>query len=285
MINSIKKVKNLKSKKVLLRLDLNVQIKNGKIMDDYRLIAAIDTIHYLLAKKAKLIIITHLGRAKGKFDEQYSLKPVAARLRAITKQKISFVNEYEPKKSKVFVDELKEGEAIMLDNLRFNEGEIKNESKFAKELASLADIYVNEAFSVCHRSQASVDAVKKYLPSYAGLLLEQEVVALNKILKPKKPFVAILGGSKIETKAPLIEKFLNKADKVIIGGALANTIIKEMGFEIGKSLCDDNASLLVKKIFKIKNFEDKLVLPVDFVVMARGGKKKLVRPDEVNKSN
>lgn len=285
MINSIKKVKNLKSKKVLLRLDLNVQIKNGKIMDDYRLLAAADTVNYLLAKKARVIIISHLGRAKGKFDEEYSLKVVAARLKTITKQKISFVNEYEPKKAKAFVSELKDGEALMLDNLRFNEGELKNESKFAKELASLADIYVNEAFSVCHRSQASVDAVKKYLPSYAGLLLEQEILALNKILKPKKPFVAILGGSKIETKAPLIEKFLNKAEKVIIGGALANTIIKEMGFEIGKSLCDDNASLLVKKIFKIKNFEDKLVLPIDFVVLTRGAKKKLVRPDEVNKSD
>ncbi|NCT55102.1 phosphoglycerate kinase [Candidatus Falkowbacteria bacterium] len=284
MINSIKKLKKINAKKVLLRLDLNVQIKDGKILDDYRLEAAKETIEFLLKKKAKLIIISHLGKAEGKRDEKYSLKPVALKLKEILKQPLKFSPEHEPLKVLNEVSKLKNGEILMLENLRFNSGELKNETLFAKQLASLADLYVNDAFSVSHRSQASVDAIKKYLPSYAGLLMEKELEALAKILKPKKPFIAIMGGAKISTKAPLIEKFLTKAEKILIGGALATTFVKEMGFEVGKSLYDKDSAKIITKLFKIKGAAEKISLPIDFVVLTRDGKAKVVRPDEVKKS-
>lgn len=284
MINSIKKLKQLCGKKVLLRLDLNVQIKDGQILDDYRLESAKETIDFLLKKQAKIIIISHLGKAEGKRDEKYSLKPVALKLKTILKQALKFSPEHEPLQVLKEVEQLKNGEILMLENLRFNPGELKNETKFAKELASLADIYVNDAFSVSHRSQASVDAIKNYLPSYAGLLMEKELEALAKILKPKKPFIAIMGGAKISTKAPLIKNFLSQAEKILIGGALATTFIKEMGFEVGKSLYDKDSSKIIKKLFKIKGAAEKISLPVDFVVLTREGKAKVVRPDEVKKS-
>ncbi len=284
MINSIKKLKQISGKKVLLRLDLNVQIKNGKILDDYRLESAKETIEFLLKKEAKVIIISHLGKAEGSFDEKYSLKPVATKLKSLLKKPLKFSSEYEPLKALAEVSKLKNGEILMLENLRFNSGELKNEARFAKELASLADLYVNDAFSVSHRGQASVDMIKKYLPSYAGLLMEKELEALNKILKPKKPFIAIMGGAKISTKAPLIEKFLTKAEKILIGGALATTFVKEMGFEVGKSLYDKDSDKIIKKLFKIKGATEKISLPIDFVVLTKEGKAKVVRPDEVKKS-
>jgi len=284
MINSIKKLKQLSGKKVLLRLDLNVQIKSGEILDDYRLESAKETIEFLLKKKAKIIIISHLGKAEGKRDEKYSLKPVALKLKEILKTPLKFHAEHEPCKALDAVSQLKNGEILMLENLRFNAGELKNETKFAKELASLADIYVNDAFSVSHRSQASVYAVKNYLPSYAGLLMEKELEAMAKILKPKKPFVAIMGGAKIKTKAPLIKNFLPTAEKILIGGALATTFVKEMGFEVGRSLCDEDSDKIIKKLFKIRGASDKISLPIDFVVLTRTGKVKVVRPDEVKKS-
>lgn len=284
MINSLKKIKNVKGKRVLLRLDLNVQIKNGKILDDYRLHLAKESIDFLLKKEAKIIIISHLGKANGKFDKDYSLKPVALKLKNILKKPVKFISNHEPLKVLPEVLKMKNSEIVLLENLRFNAGEAKNDSVFAKDLASLADVYVNDAFSVSHRKQASVVAIKKYLPSYAGLCLENEILSLNKVLKPKKPFVAIMGGAKIETKAPLIEKFLPKADKILLGGALANTFIKELGYEVGKSYCDNNAQELVKKIFKKKQAEDKIVLPIDLVVMGRNSKIRLVRPDEVKKT-
>ncbi|MBN2854080.1 phosphoglycerate kinase [Patescibacteria group bacterium] len=284
MINSIKKIKQLSAKKVLLRLDLNVQIKDAKILDDYRLESVKETINFLVKKKAKIIIISHLGKAKGEVDKKYSLKPVALKLKEILETPLKFVVEHEPLKALAEVSQLKNGEILMLENLRFNSGELNNENRFAKELASLADIYVNDAFSVSHRSQASVDAIKKYLPSYAGLLMEKELEAMAKILKPKKPFVAIMGGAKISTKAPLIQKFLTKAEKILIGGALATTFVKEMGFEVGRSLCDKDSDRIIKKLFKIRGASDKISLPIDFVVLTRAGKVKVVRPDEVKKT-
>ena len=284
MISSIKKLKQINGKKVLLRLDLNVQFKDNKILDDYRLESVRETIEFLLNKKAKIIIISHLGKADGKRDEKYSLKPVALKLRELLKRSIKFSLEHEPLKASAEVAKLKNGEILMLENLRFNPGELQNDTRFAKDLASLADLYVNDAFSVSHRSQASVAAIKKYLPSYAGLLMEKELEALAKILKPKKPFIAIMGGAKISTKAPLIEKFLTRAEKILIGGALATTFIKEMGFEVGKSLYDKDSAHIIKKLFKIKGAAEKISLPVDLVVLTRKGKAKVVRPDEVKKS-
>ena len=284
MVNSIKNLKQIKGKKVLLRLDLNVQVVDGKILDDYRLVSAKETIDFLIQKKAKIIIISHLGKAEGEFAEKYSLKPVAKALKLIIKKPIKFISEHDPKKAKALVDKIKNEEIVLLENLRFNPGEISNDNTFAKDLAVLADIYINDAFSVSHRAQASVEAIKKYLPSYAGLLLAEELKALDKILKPKKPFIAIMGGAKISTKAPLIEKFLPKASKILIGGALATTIVKDLGFEVGKSFCDDNSAKIVKKIFKNKNSFSKILLPIDFVVLGPNNKVRLARPDEVKKN-
>lgn len=284
MVNSIKNLKQIKGKKVLLRLDLNVQVVDGKILDDYRLVSAKETINFLLQKKAKIIIISHLGKAEGKFSEKYSLKPVAKGLKLIIKKPIKFISEYDPRKAKALVDKMKNEEIVLLENLRFNPGEISNDNNFAKDLAALADIYINDAFSVSHRAQASVEAIKKYLPSYAGLLLAEELKALDKILKPKKPFIAIMGGAKISTKAPLIEKFLPKASKILIGGALATTIVKDLGLEVGKSFCDDNSAKIVKKMFKNKNSFSKILLPIDFVVLGPNNKLRLARPDEVKKN-
>lgn len=284
MIKSIKSLKNISGKRVLLRLDLNVQIVKGKILDDYRLFLALETIDFLLKKKAKLIIISHLGRAEGVFDEKYSLKPVANRLKKLIKHPFSFVPEYEPEKAIGKIAKLNNSEAVLLENLRFNPGELSNDSGFAKELASLADIYVNDAFSVSHREQASVTAINKYLPSYGGLSLEKEIIALDRVLLGKKPFIVIMGGAKIETKAPLIKKLLPKADKILIGGALANTFVKGLGYEVGKSYCDKECEKIVKEIYSKRGADEKLVLPIDFVVSDSKGKIRLVRPDEVKKS-
>lgn len=285
MISSLKNIKGIKGKKVLLRLDLNVALEKGKILDDNRLFIAKESIEYLMKKGAKVIAISHLGKAEGRVDEKYSLEPVAKRLKKILKQPLTFIKDHEPKKVLPKLDKMKNGELVLLENLRFNPGELENDSSFAKDLAALADIYVNDAFSVSHRQQASVVAIKKYLPSYAGLLLEKELKALDRILKAKKPFVVIMGGAKIETKIRLIEKLLPKADKILFGGALANTIIKELGYEVGQSYCDKNSGALVKKIFNKKGAEDKIILPLDLVVAStKTGKISLLRPDEVKKN-
>lgn len=284
MINSIKKAKGLKGKRVLLRLDLNAPLKAGKVLDDHRLVIAKESINYLLKKGAKVIAISHLGKAKGSVDKDLSLKPVANRLKIVLKHPVKFIAEHQPEKALLKIEKMKNGEIVLLENLRFNPGELENDSQFAKNLASLADVYVNDAFSVSHRKQASVAAIKRYLDSYAGLFLEKELKALDRILKPKKPFVIIMGGAKVKTKAPLIKKLLPKADQLLLGGALANTFIKELGYEVAKSLCDSDAKEMIKKIFKTKRAEDKIILPIDLVVAStRTGKTRLIRPDEVKK--
>lgn len=283
MKKSIKSLKNISGKKVLLRLDLNVQYVKGEILDDHRLHLAIETIDYLLTKNAKLIIVSHLGRAKGKYDEDFSLKLVARKLNELMDGSLHFIKEHDPKKAAKEIEKLDEPKAVLLENLRFNPGELNNGKVFAKNLASLADIYVNDAFSVCHRAQASVSAVKDYLPSYAGIYLEKELEALDRVLLGKKPYVAIMGGAKLETKTPLIKKMLNKADKILVGGALANTIVKGLGYEVGQSLCDKEAKKIVDDIYSKKGADEKIILPIDFVVSNKKGDIRLVRPDEVEK--
>lgn len=237
-MKSIKSLKNIKNKTALVRVDFNVPIKNGKVLDDFRIQKTIPTIKFLQNKGAKVILVSHLGK-----DGKESLKPVAECLRKYIKKDI-----------------------VLLENIRQYTGEEKNDSKFAKELANLADFYVNDAFSVSHRKHASVVGAPKYLPSYAGFQLEEEIKNLSKVLKNKKhPFLFILGGAKFSTKMPLIKKYINSADNLFIGGALANDFLKAKGCEIGKSLTDNT---------KIPDFilnNKKLILPVDVVVLA--GKK------------
>lgn len=280
-IKSIAGCKNLKGKKVLLRVDFNVPLNNGRVADDYRIIAGLPTIDYLLKKNAKIIIIAHLGEPKHGYEKELSLKPIAAYLQKLLKRKIKFIPEINESKITKIIKTLKNGEIIFLENLRFYQGELDNDDKFAKELAGYADLYVNDAFAVAHRNQASVSAIKKYLPSYAGLLLTEEVKALAKILKPKKPLVVIMGGAKISTKAPLISKLYPEASEILIGGALANNFWKFQKINIGKSLFDQGSEVDVKKFFKRDKLESKIILPIDVIVKTKDGRAICKKPTAV----
>ena len=235
-MRSIRLIKNIKGKTVLLRVDFNLPIKNGKIEDDFRIRKALPTIEFLLQKEAKIIIITHFGK-----DGSASLVPIIKRFFAISK--------------------LNKNKITFFENIRKFPGEMKNDPAFAKKLSTLGDIYVNEAFSVSHREHASIVGIPKYLPSYAGLQLEKEMENLSHAFrKTKHPFLFILGGAKFSTKMPLIKKYLKLADQVFIGGALANDFLKAKGYDVGKSLVSDN-DYGIKKLLKNK----KLILPIDFI--------------------
>ena len=282
-IATLKNLKNIKNKTIFLRVDFNVALEGGKIKDDYRIVAGLETINYLLEKGARLIIASHLGEPKGKFELVCSLKPVATRLKNLLKRPVKFVPGLLGPKAVSALKNLSVGEILMLDNLRFNPGELSNDQAFAKELAALADIYVSDAFSVSHRDQASVSAIKKYLPSYAGLLLEKEIIALNKIIKPRKPLVLIMGGAKISTKAPLISKLYNSANYILLGGALANNFFKFQKLEIGKSLFDEDSQAYVTKFYKGKKLSPKIILPLDVVVETKKGLAQVRLPKDVKK--
>lgn len=283
-IATLKKIKNIKNKVVFLRVDFNVAIEKGKVKEDYRIIAGLETINFLLERGVRLIVSTHLGDPKGKPEAEFSVKPVALRLKSLLKKPVKFIPEVVGPKVDKAISELKSGSVIMLENLRFNPGELTNDKKFAKELANLADIYVNDAFSVCHREQASVAAIKEYLPSYAGLLLEKEVTALNKVMKPAKPLVVIMGGAKIGTKAPLISKLYSAANQILLGGALVNNFFKYQKLEIGKSLFDADSVSSVKKFYQGKKLAAKIILPIDVVVKTKNGTPAVRLPKEVKAS-
>lgn len=249
-ITELKK-KDLLGKKVLVRVDYNVPIKKGQVVDTFRIEQSLPTINYLLERGARVILVSHLSN-----DGKESLAPIAKYLNKLfPTQLIKDLNE---KKIEV---SLNAGQIVLLENIRKYEGEKKNDPQFAKELASLADIYINDAFSVSHRAHASVSAITKYLPSYAGLLFAKEFKNLSLALKPKGKMVVILGGLKFQTKIPLIKKFLKTADQVFIGGALANSFMKAMGCDIGNSIADDDVSY-IKPLLKSK----KIILPLDLVI-------------------
>ena len=230
-MKSIKSISNLKNKKVLVRVDFNVPVGDDGIVDkkeDWRIRAALPTIEYLLKKKAKVILMSHLGRPEkklevGNWKSGYSLKPAANRLGELLDCKVRFVGDCIGNKVEKSVNKIKAGEIIMLENLRFYKEEKNNNEKFAEKLAELADIYINNAFSVSHRKHASVCAITKFLPSYAGLLLEKEVRILSEAMEnPKRPAVAIIGGAKVETKLPVVKYLANKFDNILVGGVVAN---------------------------------------------------------------
>ncbi len=284
-LDSIKKIKNLKNKKVLLRVDFNVPMADGRVKEDYRIKAALSTIDYLVSKGAKVIIMAHLGDPGGKIVPELSLRPVARRLSQIIKKPVIFVPETIGYKADKEVEKMVAGEIVFLENLRFNEGETKNDMRFAKHLAGLADLYVNEAFSVCHRAQASVSAIRKCLPSYFGLQLVTEIKNLDKILKPTHPLVVVMGGAKISTKLPLIEKMAVLADHILLGGGLANNFLKYQKLEVGKSLVDSGSDIFVKKFFKGKKLAAKIILPVDVIVCDRLKNAKLKNVEELAKTD
>ncbi len=253
-MRSISKIKSLIGKTVLLRTDFNVPIVNGKIVDDFRIRVALPTIKLLKQKGANVIIISHSDLN----NDKQSLAPVAKVLGKYLKVRFvkTLPNELE----------LKKGEIVLLENIRRNKGEMKNDPKFAKKLASLGELYVNDAFPVSHREHASIVGIPKYLPSFAGLQLEKEITHLSKLIKkPAKPFLVIIGGAKFGTKLPLIKRFIKNADHVFVGGALANDFLKLAGFEVGKSLVEEGYDL--KSLLKNK----KILLPID-VEIVRGGK-------------
>jgi phosphoglycerate kinase len=280
-INSLTKIRTWKGKTVFLRVDFNVPLVKGKVGEDHKILAGLETVKFLADKGARVIVATHLGEPV-KAEAAYSVKPVAARLRILLKRPLKFISQLKIAAIAKAAKKMLPGEIIVLENLRFHPGEYENDAAFAKELASLADVYVNEAFAVCHRAQASVAAIKKYLPSYAGLSLEKELLALNKILRPRKPLVIIMGGAKIKTKAPLIARLYDRADTMLIGGALANNFFKFQGREIGQSLLDDDSAATVKKFFKNKKLAAKIMLPSDVIVKTVNGLVRVKSSHDVN---
>jgi len=255
-------------KKVLLRLDLNVPLDNGKISDTTRIDKIIPTISFLLKKKAKIIILSHVGRPKGKVVNELSLKPICEKLKTKININIKLItkNLKEINPPDLFNDE--DEKIIMLENLRFYAEEENNDNKFAKHLASLADIYVNDAFSCSHRAHASIAKIAKFIPSYSGLQLNLEVEALNKITSEiKKPITCIIGGSKISTKINIIKNLISKFNNIIIVGGMANNILKYKGYPIGKSIKEENCDKIVQEIFTLSKKEKcKIIYPEDVAV-------------------
>ena len=264
----IREETKLKDKKILLRLDLNVPLDNGKITDTTRIDKIIPTLKFLIQKNSKIIIISHVGRPRGKVVNELTLKPICEDLSNKLNQNIKLItkniNEINDKNLFKNIDE----KIIMLENIRFYFEEEKNDPKFAKHLASLADIYVNDAFSCSHRAHASIHEISNFLPSYSGLQLDLEVNALTKITSEiKKPITCIIGGSKISTKIDIIKNLISKFDNIIIVGGMANNVIKYMGHNIGKSLQEENSDLIIKEIFLLSEKKGcKIIYPEDIVV-------------------
>ncbi|MEK7460113.1 MAG: phosphoglycerate kinase [Patescibacteria group bacterium] len=254
ILPTIKDIKNLKGKRVVLRLDFNVPIKNGKIVETMRIDRAMPTLEYLLKKKARVVILSHLGK-----DASMSLKPIVRYLNKT--MSVGFVPDFRTEEARKVVDGLPEGGAVVFENLRLDERETSNDPEFAKYLASFGDIYVNDAFAVSHRAHASVVGITKYLPTYAGFLIADEIKNLSLALDPKHPFLFILGGAKFDTKLPLMKRFMKTADNILIGGILANDFFSDKGFETGKSVVDKHKMNLTSFLKK-----KKIILPSDVVV-------------------
>jgi len=256
---------DVKGKKVLVRVDFNVPIDKGKVGDDTRIEAALPTIEYLLENGAAVILCSHLGRPKGEFDPELSLKPVAEYLDNMIDTPVKFAEDCIGETAQKAAGDLEPGQVLVLENTRFHAGEKKNDPEMAKELASLAELFVNDAFGTAHRAHASNVGVADYLPSAAGFLLEKEIKYLgNAIADPERPFVAILGGAKISDKIGVIDNLIQKADRILIGGGMANTFFKAQGYELADSLVEDEVLDTAKDLLDMAG--GKIVLPVDVVI-------------------
>lgn len=274
-MKTLVKLKNLKNKRVLVRVDFNVPIENKKVLEDTRMRAVLPTIHYLIKNKAKIILVAHLGRPDGKVVRSLRLDPIAAHLSTLLGQKVKKLetrdfkfNEKTKNYFKKQIDDMVPGQVIMLDNIRFSPNESKNTGMLSTDLASMADIFVQEGFAVAHRAEASVAGVAKFLPSYAGMLLEKEIKGLEKVIKKsKKPFVLVLGGVKVRTKTPVAENLMPKLDHILLGGAIVNSYLKLKGYKIGKSTVDEEVNGEVEKFCQNK----KVILPLDFIVGTKDG--------------
>ena len=280
---------DLKGKKVFIRVDFNVPMENGKITDDTRIIETLPTINYVVHSFGKAILCSHLGRPKGKKVPEYSLRPIYEHLKKLLKVPVKFLEEITGGEAEKVIKDLREGEVLLLENVRFYEGETKNDLKFAKLLAKFADIFINDAFSVSHRAHASVVGVAQLVPEKGiGFQMEKELKYLSKIVgKPERPFYAVVGGSKVSTKIGVLKNLLNKVDKLIIGGVMANTFLAAKGYLVGNSLLEDDYIDVAKLIIKeAKDQGVKIYLPVD-VVVERNGKieeaelKEITREDKI----
>lgn len=264
---------NCEGKRCLVRVDFNVPLdENKNITDDNRIVAALPTIKFLLEKNAKVILMSHLGRPKGVVNPKYSLAPAAKRLAELLGQEVKLACDVVGDSAKALVANIKEGEVVMLENLRFHAEEEKNDEEFCKKLASFCDIYVNDAFGTAHRAHASTAGISKFVPvSVAGFLIEKELKFLGGALdNPIRPFVAILGGSKVSDKIGVIENLLNKVDCLLIGGGMAYTFFKAKGYEVGTSICEADKIDLAKSLLKKADEKGvKLLLPVDTKVAAK----------------
>jgi phosphoglycerate kinase len=256
---------DIRGKKVLMRADFNVPLKDGKVADDTRIRAALPTVQYLLEQEAAIILCSHLGRPKGKRLPELSLRPVANRLSELLSKPVTFVEDCIGPAVKEAASLLQTGEVLLLENTRFHHEETENDPAFSAELASLAEIYVNDAFGTAHRAHASSEGVAHYLPAVAGFLMEKELEFLGKALSsPEHPFVAILGGAKVSDKIGVVRNLLERADMLLIGGGMANTFLKAKGFNMGDSLVEEDSLQMASEI--LKQSGEKLLLPADAVI-------------------
>jgi len=256
-------------KRVLVRVDFNVPVdKNGQVSDDTRIKAALPTINYLLEKKAKVILASHLGRPKGKIDDKYRMDPVAKRLSELLGFSVRKVDDCIGELPQAAISGMQVGDVVLLENVRFHPEEEKNNEEFARKLSELADIYVNDAFGTAHRAHASTEGVAKFLPAVAGFLMEGELAMLSKLLSaPERPFMAIMGGAKVSDKIPVIANLFNKVDSLVIGGGMANTFLSATGCDTGKSLVEaDKVELAKDLIEEAKSKGIDFLLPVDVVI-------------------
>lgn len=277
-LKTIKQINSLENKTVLVRVDFNVPIKNNKVLDNSRIKSSLPTIKYLIEKKAKIILLTHVGRPAGRVVSSLKVDPIIKDLNKLLKKKVKKLESKNWKlsdKEKIeilkIIEKLKSGQVAMLENIRFSADEKNNTGTLSQELANLADFFVLDGFAVAHRDSASVTGVAKYIPAYAGLLLQKEIKALQKITdKTQHPFVAIVGGAKAETKIPLLKSFLKKSDSLLVGGGIFNTILYASGYKVGSSLIstDNNIQKQILKISKNK----KVILPIDVIVGHKNAK-------------
>lgn len=270
-MRSLKDV-DVKNKRVLVRVDFNVPTdKEGNIIDDSRIRASLPTIRYLMDQGARVILMSHLGRPKGKVVEAYRLDKVASHLATLLNQEVKKCNDCIGDEVKTAVEAMRPGEVLMLENVRFHPEEEKNDPGFSAQLASLADVYVNDAFGTAHRAHASTAGVARYLPCAAGFLLEKEVNMLRQVMEsPERPRVAVVGGAKVSDKMGLLENLLGKIDVIIIGGGMANTFLKAEGYNVGSSLCEDSLLDFARRLLdEAKEKNVRILLPVDVVVADR----------------